>query len=343
MKITKLFPSTQLEKAKEALEAAKRIAIFTHQRPDGDALGSALCMWHLLRKLGKDAVVICPDPYPSDFSFLPGSEEVLIYQGQEEEVADAVRAADFLLMVDFNHRGRLGDMSHLLMEGNQRHMLIDHHPHPESDCDLCFCYPSMSSTCELMFRFVDALGYLALITEKEASCLYLGMMTDTHSLAHNSSHPEVYFIVGELLGKGVDKQKIQDILYNSFRASTLRLRSYAIGEKMELWPEYNTAIIHLSEEELEAFDYEPGDTEGLVNIPLSIKDVHFSVFFRPSVGKLRVSLRSKGDFPANKFAEELFGGGGHLNAAGGDSAFSYEDALKRLRLALEKYKASSKL
>ncbi len=341
MKLDKMMIEPVLvEAAKAGLDAAKNVVIFTHQRPDGDALGASLALWHVLQKRGLQVQVICPDAYPKDFSFLSGSDQVCIYRQEPSRVAEIVAKADLMMMIDFNRFNRVGEeMEPLLQNFQGRRLMIDHHPDPEKMCDVCISHTGLSSTCELVFHLLNEAKWLHLLDVQSAECLYLGIMTDTNSLGHNSSYPEVYHVVAELLAKGVNKQKIYDILYNSYKADTLRLHSYAISEKMELLLHGKAAVIWLTEEELNAFNYESGDTEGLVNTPLRIHTVQFSAFFRMQAGKVRVSLRSKGDFPVNKLAAELYGGGGHLNAAGGDCSLPIEEAVKAYREVLPEFVA----
>ena len=221
-----------------------------------------------------------------------------------------------------------------------RKILIDHHLHPDNFCSITISHPEISSTSELVFRLICRMGYFEDITREAAECIYTGMMTDTGGFTYNSNNREIYFIISELLSKGIDKDEIYRKVYNTYSESRLRLMGYVLYSKMRVYKDCNAAMISLTKDEQSKFDYIKGDSEGFVNIPLSIKNVIFSAFLREDTEKkmIKISLRSVGDFPCNKVAAEFFNGGGHLNASGGEFFGTMEEAEKLFEQALEKYR-----
>lgn len=218
-------------------------------------------------------------------------------------------------------------------------MMIDHHLNPEAFCRIIISHPEISSTSELVFRLICRLGYFEDITKEGAECIYTGMMTDTGGFTYNSNDREIYFIISELLSKGIDKDEIYRKVYNTYSEGRLRLMGYVLYDKMQVFPQFNSALIWLTKEEQSKFQYVKGDTEGFVNIPLSIKNIIFSVFLREDTEKnmIKVSLRSVGAFPCNKVAVEFFNGGGHLNASGGEFYGTMDEAIDLFKQALVKY------
>jgi phosphoesterase RecJ-like protein len=218
-------------------------------------------------------------------------------------------------------------------------MMVDHHLYPGDFCRITISHPEISSTSELVFRLICQLGNFSDITKEGAECIYTGMMTDTGGFTYNSNDREIYYIISELLSKGIDKDEIYRKVFNTHSEGRLRLMGYVLYDKMQVFPEFNSALIWLDASEQKRFQYKKGDTEGFVNIPLSIKDVRFSVFLREDTEKkmIKVSLRSVGTFPCNKVAAEFFNGGGHLNASGGEFYGPMEEAINLFKQALVKY------
>jgi len=242
------------------------------------------------------------------------------------------------MMVDHNSFRRSGELEKILEKHPGKKVMIDHHPDPESVLDLMFSEVSVSSTCELVYEFIAALGDKELIDAGIAECLYTGIMTDTGSLSYNSSNPRTYYIVADLLSKGIDKAKIHSNVYDNYSADRMKLLGYCLNDKMEVLEEYRTAIITLTQEELKKFNFKDGDTEGFVNYPLSIKGMAISLIFIEMEGMVKISFRSKGNVPVNKIAREHFSGGGHMNAAGGRINKSLKDAVAYFKEVLPKYK-----
>ena len=336
--ISKIISEDLIHKTEKLINASEKIAIVVHTGPDGDAMGASLGLWHYLMTIEKEPVVIVPDALPSFLKWMPGTECLLVYSENAETCEKILAGADLIFALDFNVLSRVGKMENALRNATAPKILVDHHLHPEDFAKVTISYPEISSTSELVFRLICRMGNFSKINLAGAECILTGMMTDTGGFSYNSNSPEIYSIVHELLKLGVDKDEIFRKVFNTFSESRLRLTGYALYEKMKVYPANKAALITLNAEELKRFDYQIGDTEGLVNMPLSIENVIFSVFMREERDKIKVSLRSVGTFPANKVAADLFNGGGHLNAAGGESYTSLEEAVRKFEEALDDYK-----
>ena len=323
---------------KDLIVQTKNPLIITHYNPDGDAMGSSLAFYHYLVKKGKVPTLVTPNDYPEFLHWLPGNEKVVVYKRNSGTVLNEIKKADAIFGLDLNDVDRTEGLEKYLNEAQGKKVLIDHHPDPGNFADITISNTQYSSTAELVYHLIDSLGDSGLVGKTIAECLYTGIMTDTGSFNYNSSKPYTYAVVSKLIEKGVDKDKIFGKIYDNFSVDRMRLLGYCLSQKMEVFPELNTAIIGLTKKELKEFNFAPGDTEGFVNYPLSIKGVKFSAIFVEKNKGVKISFRSKGEFPANKFAENHFGGGGHKNASGGYSDESYEEALKKFRDLLPKYK-----
>jgi phosphoesterase RecJ-like protein len=315
----------------------KRIVIIPHVNPDGDAIGSALGLNDVFNNAGFESGVIVPNDFPVYLNWL-GSEGIpLIYEQNSEQCHQMIDKADALFFLDFNDVKRLGKLEEYLSTNTKKVVLIDHHPDPQIKADFMFSDTNVSSTAELVYDFVEAMDMLDHLGVNGANALLTGIIADTGSFSHNSSRPPMYRIVGELINKGADKEKINESLYNNFSEKRMRLLGYCLSEKMEVYPQYRTALIWLSAEELKRFDFHPGDTEGFVNYPLSVKGVVFSAFFMEKHDQVKISFRSKGSFATNDFSGVHFSGGGHRNASGGETKLSMEKALELFRELLPQY------
>jgi phosphoesterase RecJ-like protein len=229
-----------------------------------------------------------------------------------------IREADVIFCLDFNEPKRVGKLASILVAAEGRKIMIDHHLAPDDFCRITISYPEISSTSEMIFRVVCRMGMYDLIDKQAAEAIYTGMMTDTGSFTYNSNHTEIYTIIGELIKKGIDKDLIYRKVYQVYSESRLRLMGYALYEKMTVYADRHAALISLSREELKRFKYVTGDTEGFVNLPLSIDGIEFAAFIREDTDCVKISLRSIGEFPCNEFATTYFNGGGHKNASGGE-------------------------
>ncbi|MBR6285725.1 MAG: bifunctional oligoribonuclease/PAP phosphatase NrnA [Bacteroidaceae bacterium] len=324
---------------KSAIEKSTVVAIFTHKGPDGDAIGSSLALAQYLESLGKFVSVYTPNAFPDFLHWLPTSQKIIQHDKHAATAEMMAAKADLMFCLDFNTLDRIGDVAPLVSANSCTKVLIDHHLQPGDFCDITISQPSASSTCELVYRVLDALGATDAISKNIATCIYCGMMTDTGGFTYNSNNSEIYYIISQLLLTGIDKDKIYRNVFNNYSESRFRLMGYILYEKMVYYPEFNASLITLTKEEQKRFSYLRGDTEGIVNIPLQIKGARLSISLREDTesGVIRVSLRSVDDFPCNKVAAEFFNGGGHLNASGGELHCSIDEAIVIVKQALVKY------
>lgn len=333
--ISRKIDENSVRKAKRLVDEAEHIVAVCHTAPDGDAVGASLAAAHVLGALGKDCKVVVPDAYLSDLAVLSGAKEIVDSTRYPDFAAQLFANADLVLCLDFNEPRRVGRLEQTLRECKAPKILIDHHLNPDIDADVVVSHPDMPATCYLMFRFFCRLELFNFIGADAAQCMLAGMMTDTGNFSYNCSDPELYMVVAELLKKGADKEKLYRALFNTNSENCLRLNAYAILDKMEVFADYGAALIVLSREELNRFHYTKGDTEGLVNRPLSIPGIHYSAFLREESDMVKVSMRSVGSFPVNELCREHFGGGGHLNAAGGEFYGTLDEAAALFRSLLE--------
>lgn len=336
--ITEKISSQQISAANALIDEAEAIAIVTHMSPDGDALGSSLAMWHYLQAIGKETVaVVVPNHFPNFLAWLPGAEDIVIYEDRKEEAGTILASTDLIICLDFNDTKRTGAMQHAVSNAPAKKILIDHHLQPQAFADVCMSYPDTPSTSELVFRFICSSGNFQLIDLKMAECIYTGMMTDTGNFSFNSNQADIYHIIAELVRIGVDKDSIYNRVFNTYSVSRMRLMGYCLNQKMKIYPKHHTALIALSKEELLRFNFQSGDAEGMVNLPLQIADIYYSVLMREDKDKIKISFRSQGDRPVNEFAHLYFNGGGHKNAAGGESYESVEDTIARFEQHFREY------
>lgn len=337
--LTKVIEQANIDHFNKWFERAEKIVIVSHISPDGDAIGSSLALWHFLNGQEKTANVIVPNAFPDFLKWMPGSKDILLYDRYKEFADQLIAEADVICCLDFNEIHRIDAMGEAVLASPARKILIDHHLHPADFCRITISHPSICSTSELVFRLICRMGYFNEITKECAECIYTGMMTDTGGFTYNSNNREIYYIISELLSKGIDKDEIYRKVYNTYSESRLRLMGYILS-RMQVYPSCHTALITLTKNEQKRFNYIRGDSEGFVNIPLSIKGVVFSCFLREDTEKpmIKISLRSVGTFPCNQVATEFFHGGGHLNASGGEFFGTIEEAKAVFEEALEKYK-----
>ena len=327
-------------KFQEFITQYKRVVIVSHVNPDGDAIGSSLAFYYFLLKFGIDVKVIIPNDFPSFLSWMPGIENVLIFDKNSEKGVEYLNAADLICYLDFNHPSRTGlihnDLCHCTKTPK---ILIDHHR--DTDYSQFVGYLSeaeTSSTSELVAELIQYHGFDKYLDDKIATCLLVGIMTDTGSFSHSIYHPETFEICGRLISNDVDYQLIHSKIYNTFSENRLRLLGYCISNRMTTLKEYHTAYIYLTKADLAAYDYQVGDTEGVVNFPLMIDDIKMAVLITERQGVIRFSFRSKGDFSVHELARAHFNGGGHTNAAGGTLECGIEEAIAEFLNVLPQYK-----
>lgn len=307
-----------VENVRQFIDKADNIVIVSHKNPDGDAIGSGLALYNYLTSIGKKATFILPDNMPNNMKWMPNVDKIVIYKTTPAEANEIIANANLVFMADFNSASRLGDSAKSFEASNAKKVLIDHHLYPEIPNDLAFSKPESSSTCELMYGLITGLAGECTLPTDVATCIFTGMMTDTGCFNYNSSNPQTFITVAHLLESGINKDQIIDNVFNHFSESRLRLLGFSLYKKMKVLPEYQTAYIWLTKKELEDFNNQQGDTEGLVNYPLTIDGINFTALFTEKDGLTKCSFRSRGSFPANKVASDHFNGGGHLNAAGGE-------------------------
>lgn len=316
-----------LERLQKYIANSDKIAITAHMSPDGDAVGSTLGLMHLLKNLGKEAQVVVPDDFSKQLSFLPGADSIIIYCRNLKKAKETLSEADLIFCLDYNDTPRIDRMAPDLIDSKATKVLIDHHIDPADFCDILISYPEKSSTSMLLFQVISQLGLYDKLSKDAATCILAGMMTDTGNFSYNANDPDIYEIVALLLRKGVDRNYLSRMLFNVFSESCLRINGYALAKKMQVWKNEKAVLITLTRDELNRFHYSRGDTEGLVNKPLSIPGIIYSVFLREEERYIKVSMRSLGDFPCNEICAKYFNGGGHTNAAGGEFFGSMEQAV----------------
>jgi phosphoesterase RecJ-like protein len=336
--LNKIIAEANIQKAKKIIDKVDKIVIVTHVSPDGDAVGSSLALSHFLTEIGKMVNIIVPNDFPGFLKWMEGAKDIIIGYKKENIVAEVIENAELIFCLDFNALNRIEQIRSFVENSPAKKIMIDHHPYPDNFCDVTISHPEISSTSELIFRFICRMGLYEYVDKNCAECIYTGMMTDTGAFTYTSNSPEIYYIISELLTKGIDKDAIYSKVYNNYSEGRIRLQGYILYEKLRIFKEYKTSLITLSINEQNRFHYKKGDAEGFVNIPLSIENVVLSVFIREDENIIRISLRSKGNFPSNELAAGIFGGGGHLNASGGEFQGKLEDAVALFEASLPKYK-----
>ena len=337
--ISKIIDEDLIQKTNSLLQKCDNIVLITHEYPDGDGLGSALAMYDYLSLEGKQVSVLLPNEIPSFLKWMPGADSVIVYEQDPETARSLLGQAEVIIFLDLNSMERVGAMASFISQLTVHTVLIDHHNLREKPiAHVEIQLPQIASTCELVFRYICRVGAFEKLSKDCAVCIYTGMMTDTGAFTYNSQSNEMYLIINQLIVKGIDKDEIYKKVYGNYTENRMRLMGYALYEKMEVLPVYQTAIITLSCEELDRFGHQAGDTEGLVNQPLNIGNVRFSVFLREEEqNEIKISLRSEGDLSVSKIAADLFQGGGHFNASGATYRGSMQEALRIIKEALPNY------
>ena len=327
------------EEVKALLGNSSNIVITTHRNPDGDAMGSSLGLMHYLRKKGFLVKVVVPTDYGDFLKWMPGNEEVVNYEQQKECGAQLIKGAEVIFCLDFNDTNRTEGLKDTLEAAPGIKILFDHHLEPNGFEDYGFWKSTAAATAELIYEFIEEMEDLPLIDQAIASCIYTGIVTDSGSFRFASTSARLHRIAAYLLEKGIDHVKIHEQVYDSFSENSLRFFGYCFNNRLKVFKEYRTAIIEVTNKDLEAYGVKKHQTDGLVNFALSIQDVVFAAVIKENGQFSKISFRSKGRFPANEFAKEFFEGGGHLNAAGGKCDKSVPETTEIFRQKLEKYKA----
>jgi phosphoesterase RecJ-like protein len=313
------------------IKIPQNAVILSHRNPDGDAIGSSLAMFHYLKQYGHTVHVMFPSEFPEEFEALPGADEILIWDIHTEECKQVLRKKNLFFFLDFNALSRIDRIGDFIKDLPGYKVMIDHHLYPDEIAQTMISEPEASSTCEMIYRFIETMGDVVKIDPVIGKCIYTGIVTDTGSFRH-ATNPQVFRIVGNLVERGTDDLAVQDMIFNSQKEKNLRLLGHCLSNRMEYWPEFRTALIWLSKKDYDTFSIQRGDTEGIVNYLLSIRDVKLAVFIHNQPTVVKLSLRSKGDLDVQEICKKHFNGGGHKNASG---AYSHDG----LKATIEKFKA----
>lgn len=323
---------------RQLIQVPQNVAIFSHRNPDGDAIGSSLAMRHYLEQHGHTVHVLFPSEYPEEFEALPGAADALIWDLQPDECKQVINKKNLFIFLDFNALDRIDKMGEYLRELPAQRIMIDHHLYPDDIAEHIFSEPEASSTCELVYRFIEGLGDRDKINPNTVGkCLYTGLVTDTGSFRY-ATNPKVFRIAADLVERGTDDTGVQDMIFNSQKEKNLRLLGHCLSNRMEFLPEYKTALIWLSRKDYEQFDIQRGDTEGIVNYLLTIRDVKIAAFIHNQPTVVKLSLRSKGNIDVQEICKKHFRGGGHKNASGAYSHDSLKATIDKFKSILPEYK-----
>ena len=331
--------ATALKTVQGLLEKPKKIVIVGHKNPDGDAVGSCLGLYYFLQNRNHSVAVVMPNDFPDFLKWLPGCDRIRTYEKQSEESKKLIDQAELIFTLDFNALNRTGGLTEILEQFTGAFIMIDHHQQPDDFAIATFSDVTMSSTCEMVYHFIEKLGGIAEITREIATNLYTGIMTDTGSFRFPSTSAITHRVIAHLIECGANNSVIHQQIYDTHSPDRMKLLGVAL-DNLTLLPEYKTAYITLSQKELDEHRFKKGDTEGFVNYPLSIEGIIFAVIFieNKQEGITKISFRSKGAFSVNEFARNHYHGGGHTNAAGGKSEKSLTAAVTEFISILPLYK-----
>lgn len=321
------------------LETHNKIIITTHTNPDGDALGSSLALYYFIKQFDQDVHILVPNKYPNFLAWLPGIENMIVFESNAKLAKQALEAADYIFCLDYNAINRGGVMQDDIKKSNAKKVLIDHHRDPEAtDFYAMLSDTEVSSTAELVFNVIDYFGYEKHGNQNITECIFTGIMTDTGSFSYSVYGSRTFEICAQLIQNGLNLRKVHQNVYDTFSENRLRLLGFSISDRMYIYDDLSTAIILLSKADLQKFNYQIGDTEGVVNFPLSMEKIKLAILITERDDQIRLSLRSKGDFSVHELARDHFSGGGHKNAAGGSLYVPVEDVLDCVLAILESYK-----
>ncbi len=326
-----------ISKARLLINNATNIVVTAHKNPDGDAVGSALALYHFLKDKGKNVTAILPNRFPDFFDWMPDSEKIILFEQQEEEASSSIEEAELIFALDYNALHRTGDMKPALESAKADFILIDHHQQPD-EFTVSFSDVKSCSTGQMIFQFCNALEEnLEWLTNSISQCIYTGIMTDSGSFRFPSVTAETHRIVATLQEHGLKHAFVHENVYDTNLIGKLQLLGHALSNKLEIITGTKAAMISLSREELDRYGYKPGDTEGLVNYALSLADVNMAILVKEGNNIVKLSFRSKGEFDVNTFARAHFDGGGHKNAAGGASFISFDKTVKKVKDTVSSY------
>ncbi|WP_310993932.1 DHH family phosphoesterase [Aequorivita marina] len=327
------------EIVRNLLASPQKVVIVGHKNPDGDAVGSCLGLSFFLKSLGHDASVLMPNDFPDFLKWMPGVDDIVIYEKETEKSKAIIDKAALIFTLDFNSLDRVGALGEILEASKAKFVMIDHHQQPADYAEATYSDVKMSSTCEMVYHFMDALGEAEKLTKEIAINLYTGIMTDTGSFRFSSSSPTTHRVAAKLIEAGADNATINQNVHDNNSPERMKLLGVALNN-LTILPEFHTAYITLTQKELDENNFKKGDTEGFVNYALSVKGVAFALIFIENKQEsiVKISLRSKGDFSVNHFARTHYSGGGHNNAAGGKSSQSLNKTINEFISILPQYK-----
>lgn len=317
------------------LSSSDNIVLICHINPDGDAIGSQLALYQYLKFKGKSVEMISPNHLQEFLKWMTDSDLINIYIRKRSQCISIIERADLIIMLDFNQPGRLGEAERSVISSKAKKVIIDHHLDPDNFADLIITDPSKCSTAELIYNIISEINGKPFDNKIFSENIYVGIITDTGNFDHGAFSGNTFRIVADLLDSGIDREKVMNVVYNNFSADRMKLMGLALNKRMVILPEYNTAYIYLTKKDLEEYNHVKGDTEGFVNLPLSIKGIVLSVLFVEKDSFVKLSFRSKGSFPVNSFASKYFSGGGHMNASGGEFYDNLENTITYFLQTLE--------
>ncbi|MEO5600803.1 MAG: bifunctional oligoribonuclease/PAP phosphatase NrnA [Cyclobacteriaceae bacterium] len=324
---------------KAFLTAPRRVLIVTHFKPDADALGSSLGLAAYLKKKNHVVTVITPSDYPDFLSWMPGNSEVVIFNRDKMKAFEQrIQESEIIFCLDFSSLKRINELGEMIEKATAKKVMIDHHLDPENFADFNQWDGTAASTAELVYRLIKELGDDYLVDADIANCLYAGLMTDTGGFRHANTNKNVFDTAGALVGHGADPFLVSKLIYETNTLERMRLMGFVLNEKLQVIPEYRTAYIALNAEDLRKYSSQTGDTEGLVNFGLSVKGVRLSVLISERKENIKLSFRSLGEFSVNDMARKHFEGGGHKNAAGGQTTLTFQETLKKFLDLLPTYR-----
>jgi phosphoesterase RecJ-like protein len=334
--------NTDFDSIRRLFGKPARILVTAHTNPDGDAIGSGLALSFYLRKKGHDVAIMVPDLFPDFLAWMPGASDILVFSRDRGSCLQKIAEAEIIIAADFNQLNRLGPACEFIEQSQAIRVLIDHHLFPSDEFHHKISVTRTSSTSELVYTIIESSGDLALIDKEIAECIYAGIITDTGSLSYACNYVNTYLVVAELFRRGIDGERLHRLIYDTYSEQRLRLLGYSISDQLVVMPEFHTAYIHLSKKDLEKFDYQIGDTEGIVNYALSIKGINLAALFMERDGIVKASFRSKGDFSVSDLARQCFNGGGHRNAAGANCYDALEYTIEKFKSLLPLYQQQLK-
>lgn len=324
---------------KEFLSVSRKVLIITHFKPDADALGSSLGLSGYLKKRGHSVTVVTPSDYPDFLSWMPGNSDVVIFTRDKiNEVERLTSSSDIIFCLDFSSLNRINELGELVEKSSAKKVLIDHHLEPENFADFVQWDDRAASTAELVYSLIHELDDEHQVDQDIANCLYAGLMTDTGGFRHSNTTQKVFETAAALVEHGADPARVSKLIYDTNTLERMRLMGFVLNEKLNVIPEFRTAYIALRTEDLKRYSSQTGDTEGLVNFGLSVKGVKLAVLISERKENIKLSFRSLGDFSVNDFARKHFDGGGHKNAAGGQTNLTFEETLKKFLDLLPLYR-----